>query len=274
MYGLYMNNSQNKVKSTIRPAAVSGQFYPANPAELEHMVLSMLNSVHDIPPPAKAIIAPHAGLVYSGPIAATVYASLLANKESIRRVVLLGPSHRVYLKGLALSSADYYETPLGKIEIDQDACDSVRNLPQISVTDAAHAQEHSLEVHLPFLQLVLDQFKLVPIVVGEASPDEVAEVLEVLWGDEDTQIIISSDLSHFHDYETAQRLDLSTSKAIENLELESIGSQQACGCMPMRGLLQLARKKHLHAKTLDLRNSGDTAGSKERVVGYGAYSVS
>lgn len=269
-----MNDSQNKVKSTIRPAAVSGQFYPANPAELEHMVLSMLNSVHNIPPPAKAIIAPHAGLVYSGPIAATVYASLLANKERIIRVILLGPSHRVYLKGLALSSADYYETPLGKIEIDQSAYDSVRNLPQVSVTDAAHAQEHSLEVHLPFLQLVLDQFKLVPIVVGETSPEEVAEVLEVLWGDEDTQIVISSDLSHFHDYETAQRLDLSTSKAIENLQLEAIGSQQACGCMPVRGLLQLARKKHLHAKTLDLRNSGDTAGTKDRVVGYGAYSVS
>ena len=269
-----MNDSQNKVKSTIRPAAVAGQFYPANPVELEQMVQSLLDGVHDIPPPAKAIIAPHAGLVYSGPIAATVYASLLANKERIIRVILLGPSHRVYLKGLALSSADYYETPLGKIEIDQDAYNSVRNLPQVSVTDAAHAQEHSLEVHLPFLQLVLDQFKLVPIVVGETSPEEVAEVLEVLWGDENTQIVISSDLSHFHDYETAQRLDLSTSKAIENLQLEAIGSQQACGCMPVRGLLQLARKKHLHAKTLDLRNSGDTAGTKDRVVGYGAYSVS
>jgi len=268
-----MNNSQNKPKSTIRPAAVSGQFYPADPAELEQMVKSLLNGVHDIPPPAKAIIAPHAGLVYSGPIAATVYASLLADKERISRVVLLGPSHQVYLKGLALSSADYYETPLGKIEIDQDAYESVRSLPQVSVSDAAHAQEHSLEVHLPFLQHVLDRFKLVPIVVGEASPDEVAEVLEVLWGDENTQIIISSDLSHFHDYETAKQIDASTSKAIENLQLESIGSQQACGCMPMCGLLQLARKKHLHVKTLDLRNSGDTAGTKDRVVGYGAYSV-
>lgn len=268
-----MNDSQNKVKSTIRAAAVSGQFYPANPAELKQMVKSLLNGVDDIPPPAKAMIAPHAGLVYSGPIAATVYASLLAGKKRIRRVVLLGPSHRVYLKGLALCSADYYETPLGKIEIDQDAYGSIRNLPQVNITDAAHAQEHSLEVHLPFLQIVLDQFKLVPIVVGEASPEEVAEVLEVLWGDEDTQIIISSDLSHFHNYETAQQIDLSTSKAIENLQLESIGSQQACGCMPVCGLLQLARKKHLKVKTLDLRNSGDTAGTKDRVVGYGAYSV-
>lgn len=268
-----MNDSQNKVKSTIRPAAVSGQFYPANPAELEQMVKSLLSGVHNIPAPAKAIIAPHAGLVYSGPIAATVYASLLADNEKISRVVLLGPSHRVYLKGLALSSADYYETPLGKIEIDQDAYGSVRDLPQVSISDAAHAQEHSLEVHLPFLQLVLDQFKLVPIVVGEASAEEVAEVLEILWGDEHTQIIISSDLSHFHDYETAKQLDLSTSKAIENLELEAIGSQQACGCMPMRGLLQIAKNKHLKVKTLDLRNSGDTAGTKDRVVGYGAYSV-
>ncbi len=268
-----MNNSQNNQKNTIRPAAVSWQFYPSNPSELEQMVKSLLDGVHDIPPSSKAIIAPHAGLVYSGPIAATVYASLFAKKEGINRVVLLGPSHRVYLKGLALSSADYFETPLGKIEIDQDAYDSVRNLPQVNVADAAHTQEHSLEVHLPFLQLVLDQFKLVPIVVGDTSPEEVAEVLEVLWGDEATQIIISSDLSHFHDYETAQQLDLSTSKAIENLQLESISSEQACGCMPMRGLLQLARKKHLNVKTLDLRNSGDTAGTKDRVVGYGAYAV-
>ena len=268
-----MNDSQNNIKNTIRPAAVSGQFYPANPSELEQMVKSLLKGVDDIPPPSKAIIAPHAGLVYSGPIAATAYASLLAEKECIRRVVLLGPSHRVYLKGLALSSADYYETPLGKVEIDQDTYDEIRNLPQVNVVDAAHAQEHSLEVHLPFLQLVLDQFKLVPIVVGEASPEEVADVLEILWGDKATKIIISSDLSHFHDYKTAQQLDLSTSKAIENLQLESIGSKQACGCMPMCGLLQLARKKHMNVKTLDLRNSGDTAGTKDRVVGYGAYAV-
>jgi len=268
-----MNDSQNRAKNTIRPAVVSGQFYPADPVELEQMVKSLLNGVEDIPLSSKAIIAPHAGLIYSGPVAATVYASLLAIREKISRVVLMGPSHRVYLKGLALSSADYYETPLGQIEIDQDACDSVRNLAQVTVADAAHAQEHSLEVHLPFLQFILNNFKLIPIVVGEASPEEVAEVLEVLWGEEDTQIIISSDLSHFHDYETAQQLDLSTSKAIENLQLESIGPQQACGCMPMRGLLQVAKNKHLNVKTLDLRNSGDTAGTKDRVVGYGAYSI-
>ncbi|MCH9047813.1 MAG: AmmeMemoRadiSam system protein B [Proteobacteria bacterium] len=268
-----MNNSQNKAKSTIRPAAVAGQFYPANPAELKLMVESYLNDVQDAPPPSKAIIAQHAGLIYSGPIAAIAYASLQSVKEEISRVVLLGPSHRVYLKGLALSSADYYETPLGKIEIDQDSYDSIRNLSQVAVVDAAHAQEHSLEVHLPFLQLVLDQFKLIPIVVGEASPEEVEEVLEILWGNDDTLVVISSDLSHYHDYETAQQLDLSTSKAIENLQLESIGPQQACGCMPMRGLLQLARNKHLKVKTLDLRNSGDTAGGKDRVVGYGAYAV-
>ena len=268
-----MNNSQNKVKNTIRPAAVAGQFYPSSPVELELMVKSLLSGVQDTPPPSKAIIAPHAGLIYSGPIAATVYASLQSVSEKITRVLLLGPSHRVYLKGLALSSANYYETPLGKIEIDQEACEPIRDLPQVTVSDAAHAQEHSLEVHLPFLQVVLYRFKLIPIVVGETSPQEVAEVLEILWGDDETQIIISSDLSHYHDYETAKQLDLSTSKAIENLQLDSIGSQQACGCMPMRGLLQLARKKDLKVKTLDLRNSGDTAGTKDRVVGYGAYAV-
>ena len=267
------NNSQNTAKITLRPAAVAGQFYPADPVELELMVKSLLNGVENIPPHSKAIIAPHAGLIYSGPIAATAYASLQSVSKKITRVVLLGPSHRVYLKGLALSSVDYYETPLGKVEIDQDGCDLVRNLSQVTVADEAHAQEHSLEIHLPFLQLVLDHFKLIPVVVGEASPTEVAEVLETLWGNDETQIIISSDLSHFHDYETARQLDLSTSKAIENLQLDSIGSQQACGCRPMRGLLQLAKNKHLNVKTLDLRNSGDTAGTKDRVVGYGAYAI-
>ncbi len=268
-----MNNSQNTVNSTIRPAAVAGYFYPANRVELELMVESLLNAVADIAPHAKAMIAPHAGLIYSGPIAATVYASLRAVKERINRVVLLGPSHRVALKGLALSSANFFETPLGKIEIDQQACDRIRDLPQVAVADVAHAQEHSLEVHLPFLQIVLNRFKLIPLVVGDAAPADVAEVLEMLWGDEHTQIIISSDLSHYHDYPTAQRLDASTSKAIENLQLDAIGPQQACGCMPVRGLLQLAKIKHLQVKTLDLRNSGDTAGDKDRVVGYGAYAI-
>ena len=268
-----MDDNQKTAKNSTRPAAIAGQFYPENPVELEQMVKSLLNDVENIPSPSKAMIAPHAGLIYSGPVAATVYASLLAIKEKVNRVVLLGPSHRIYLKGLALSSTDHYATPLGKIEIDQDAYDSVRDLAQVTVTDAAHAQEHSLEIQLPFLQFVLRQFKLVPIVVGEAAPEEVAEVLEILWGDEETRIIISSDLSHFHDYETAKQIDLSTSKAIENLQLESIGPQQACGCMPVRGLLQLARTKHLSVKTLDLRNSGDTSGSKDRVVGYGAYAV-
>jgi len=268
-----MNNSQNEAKNTIRPAVVAGQFYPANSAELKLMVECYLNDVQDTPPPSKAIIVPHAGLIYSGPIAAIAYASLQSVREEITRVVLLGPSHRISLKGLALSSADYYETPLGKIEIDQDSCDSIRNLPQVTVADVAHALEHSLEVHLPFLQLVLDYFKLIPIVVGEASPEDVAEVIETLWGHDNTLVIVSSDLSHYHDYETAKQLDLSTSKAIENLQLESIGPQQACGCIPMRGLLQLARNKKLNVKTLDLRNSGDTAGARDSVVGYGAYSV-
>lgn len=268
-----MNHSQNTVNSTVRAAAVAGYFYPANRVELELMIESLLNTVEHITPPAKAMIAPHAGLIYSGPVAATVYASLRTVRENINRVVLLGPSHRVALKGLALSSADYFETPLGKIEIDQQACAAIRELPQVTVADVAHAQEHSLEIHLPFLQVVLNRFKLIPIVVGDAAPADVAEVLEILWGDEHTQIIISSDLSHYHDYQTAQRLDALTSKAIENLQWDAIGPQQACGCMPMRGLLQLAKDKHLQVKTLDLRNSGDTAGTRDKVVGYGAYAI-
>lgn len=256
----------------VRPPAVAGYFYPQDPGELRQMVDKYLNDAKTEGPPPKALIAPHAGFIYSGPVAAKAYAQLQPLRDHISRVVLLGPAHRVYVKGLALSSASHFSTPLGDIEIDRDAVESLKKLPQVVISDDAHAQEHSLEVHLPFLQMTLKQFTLVPLVVGEASPQEVAEVLDLLWGGEETIIIISSDLSHYHDYETARRLDLMTTKAIENLQLENIGSQQACGCMPMRGLLQVARNRDLRVRTLDLRNSGDTAGSRDRVVGYGAYS--
>ena len=192
-------------------------------------------------------------------------------RDRIHRVVLLGPSHRVPFRGLATSSADIFTTPLGQISLDHAAIDSITDLPQVQLLDEAHTLEHSLEVHLPFLQETLDDFTLVPLVVGDARPAEVAEVLERLWGGAETLIVISSDLSHYHDYATAKRMDRHTSEAIESLQAEDVHSEDACGCVPVSGLLYLAREHGLQASTVDLRNSGDTAGPKDRVVGYGAY---
>lgn len=259
-------------ENSIRPAAVAGYFYPANSTELRNMINELMSKTTATGPAPKALIAPHAGYIYSGLTAAIAYANLQSIKDKITRVILLGPAHRVYLKGIALSSAAYFATPLGNIEIDQEAVRFLKKLPQVIVSDAAHQQEHSLEVHLPFLQTILNKFTLVPLVVGETSPQEVAEVLELFCNEPDTIIIISSDLSHYHDYETAKRIDAGTTHAIEHLELEKIGPEQACGCRPVCGMLQLARTKKLSVNTLDVRNSGDTAGTKDRVVGYGAWS--
>ncbi|MDT8384973.1 MAG: AmmeMemoRadiSam system protein B [Gammaproteobacteria bacterium] len=261
-------------QTTIRPPAVAGMFYPADRQQLHDDVTDYLASAVATRPNApvpKAIIAPHAGYVYSGPVAASAYARLLPARDRIHRVILLGPSHRVPFRGLASSSADAFTTPLGQIRLDRAAIDSLADLPQVQRLDAAHAQEHSLEVHLPFLQEVLDDFQLVPLVVGDASPAEVAAVLERLWGGPETLIVISSDLSHYHDYTTARRLDRHTSNAIEGLRAEAVHSEDACGCVPVAGLLYLAREHGLQASTIDLRNSGDTAGPRDRVVGYGAY---
>jgi AmmeMemoRadiSam system protein B len=219
----------------------------------------------------KALVVPHAGYVYSGPVAASAYALLASLRDRIRRVVLLGPSHRVGFEGLAASSADAFETPLGRVEIDAEAVERALLLPQVRRLDAAHAQEHSLEVQLPFLQRVLSDFRLVPLVVGDATPAEVAEVIETLWGGAETLLVVSSDLSHYLPYEQAKALDRATTQAIENLDPEAIGEDQACGRLPVQGLLLAARRHGLHARTLDLRSSGDTAGSRDAVVGYGAY---
>ncbi len=256
-----------------RPPAVAGSFYPADPRQLRTMVDGFLAAVHAESEPVKAIIAPHAGYVYSGPVAGSVYARLKTLRGRIARVVLLGPSHRVGFAGLALSSADYYDTPLGRVALDKHVENLLAGLPQVRVFDAAHAREHSLEVHLPFLLETLGTFTLVPLVVGDATPQEVGEVLERLWGGAETLIVISSDLSHYHDYATAQRLDRATSQAIEALRYEDIGYDAACGRNPVSGLLYVARKRGLHAHLIDLRNSGDTAGPRDRVVGYGAYVV-
>ncbi len=219
----------------------------------------------------KAIVAPHAGYIYSGPVAASAYVRLLPAKEQISRVVLLGPSHRVPLLGCACSTAHYFATPLGNIPVDRKTVNDILTLPFVREMDQAHALEHSLEVHLPFLQEVLTEFSLVPVVVGDCTPKEVAELLEKVWGGAETLIVVSSDLSHYHDYATARKMDALTCRAIEQLDVDSIDSEHACGVMPLRGLLTAAKHHGLHASTVDCRNSGDTAGPRNQVVGYGSY---
>ncbi len=260
--------------SGVRSPAVAGVFYPGGTEELAALVDNLLGEscLEDesaICP--KALVVPHAGYVYSGAVAAGAYAQLCPHRARIRRVVLLGPSHRVGFHGLATSTARAWRTPLGDVRLDVDAARALAALPQVHALDQAHAGEHSLEVQLPFLQAVLDDFVLLPLVVGDASPAEVAAVLERFWADEQTIIVVSSDLTHYLDYDTAQRVDRVTCQAIEALASEMIGDEQACGRVPLKGLLLAARHHHLKAVTVRLCNSGDTAGDKRRVVGYGAW---
>lgn len=260
--------------SKIRPAAVAGLFYPADAAQLHQDIQSMLSVAEQSESAPKALIVPHAGYIFSGPVAASAFAQLKNHRHTIKRVIVLGPCHRVPLRGLATSSADYFETPLGSIRIDHEAIKQIISLPQVEEFDLTHQQEHSLEVQLPFLQEVLDEFSLVPLVVGDTSAEEVSEVLERLWGGDETLLVISSDLSHYHDYNTARAMDSETCMAIEEMNPAAIHYDQACGRNPVIGLLQAAKKHGLHVTTLDLRNSGDTAGDKSSVVGYGAWALS
>jgi MEMO1 family protein len=255
-----------------RPAIAAGRFYPDNPAELRKLIellLSQAQAPAGLVP--KALIAPHAGYVYSGPIAASAYARLLPARDTLRRVVLLGPSHYAAFKGLAVSSAEMFATPLGLVRVDVEAVSKLLALPQVRLLDAAHVREHSLEVQLPFLQVVLKEFALVPLAVGEARAEEISRVLELLWGGPETCFVISSDLSHYLDSAAARRVDQSTADAIEGLRPTSVGEAQACGRIPILGLLDLAQRHHLQPQVVDLRNSGDTAGPRDRVVGYGAF---
>lgn len=260
------------MSGTNRHTAVAGLFYPDNPVELTTMVKGFLDAVpvEEAPPP-KAIIVPHAGYAYSGAVAARAYARLANLRDRIRRVVLLGPSHRVPLRGIGAPTAKYFESPLGNVEVDRAAIATIESLPQVIYHDSAHRLEHSLEVHLPFLQMLFDDFALVPLVVGEVGPEHMAEVLESLWGGEETLIVISSDLSHYHPYEVARQQDAQTSRHIETLDYQHIQYDDACGRNPVNGLLYLAKRRGLGIRTLALCNSGDTAGSRDRVVGYGAY---
>ncbi len=255
----------------VRPAAVAGSFYPEDPGRLRAEVGALLADAPGHSAAPKALIAPHAGYVYSGRVAATAFAALRGQAETIERVVLIGPAHYVRLRGVAAPTASAFETPLGRVPVDQEALAAIADLPCVSETDVPHAPEHALEVELPFLQLMLASFALVPLVVGDATPKQVAEVLARLWGGPETLLVVSSDLSHYHPYGEARRLDAETAAAIERGDWAALSAARACGFLPVAGLLVEAGRRGLTARRLALCNSGDTAGDRDRVVGYGAW---
>ena len=262
------------MQTAVRPAAVAGMFYPGASETLASAVRTHLAEASSGLPAGvewpKAVIVPHAGYIYSGPVAAHAYCRLAAGRGTVRRVVLLGPVHRVPVRGLAVPAARAFATPLGSIPLDAAAVARALEFPQVRVSEAAHALEHSLEVQLPFLQTVLEDFAIVPLAVGDAEAEEVAQVIEALWGGPETIVVVSSDLSHYHPYAVAQTIDRATATAILALD-SALDHGQACGAMPINGFALCAHRHRLAPELLDLRNSGDTAGDKSRVVGYAAF---
>jgi AmmeMemoRadiSam system protein B len=246
-------------------------FYPSDPIELRGLVEALLGAVTETAgPPPRALVAPHAGYLYSGPVAASAFHELAAAAAETARIVLLGPSHHVAFRGLALSPARGFATPLGAVEVDPEAAATLAGCDAVVVAEEPHEREHALEVELPFLQVVLGAFRLVPLVVGEASPAAVAEVISRFDADPETRVVVSTDLSHYLDYASAARRDAATGRAIVDLDVDAVGPDDACGRAPLRGLLARARQRGWRARELDRRSSGDTAGGRDRVVGYGA----
>jgi AmmeMemoRadiSam system protein B len=261
----------------VRLPVVAGTFYPRRRAALQATVDDLLASttpsLPDGPVP-KAIVGPHAGYRYSGPIAATAYRAIRPRRHDITRVVLAGPSHRTRFDGLAVPTVDAFATPLGDVAIDRSARELAASSTGVVLDDRPHRDEHSLEVHLPLLQRSLgDDWELLPIAVGRATPAMVADVLTALWGGPETLVVVSTDLSHYHDYTTANALDRRTADAVVRADVDAIGLTDACGATPLRGLLELARRDALSIELVDLRNSADTSGDRDRVVGYGAFVV-
>jgi AmmeMemoRadiSam system protein B/AmmeMemoRadiSam system protein A len=260
---------------SIRPAAVAGMFYPGDARALAAEVDDLLGGVGDAEPRLgfpKALIVPHAGYIYSGPVAAHAYDAIAPARGVVKRVVLLGPTHRVAVRGFALPASDFFDTPLGRVALDKEAFEKIKDLPQVVHSDSAHAAEHSLEVQLPFLQRALGEFSLVPLAVGMASVEEVAVVLERLWGGPETLIVISTDLSHYHHYDEARRIDGSTVERIARFAAD-LSHEEACGATPLNGFLSVSKKKSMQIRLLAACNSGDTAGGKAQVVGYSSFGV-
>jgi len=256
-----------------RAAAVAGYFYDADPGRLEHDVVHMLDAqevnFRDLP---EALIVPHAGYIYSGSTAACAYKTLLLDPGQIKRVLMIGPAHRVYVEGMAIPSVDYFSTPLGDIPLDREALDELSSLAAVRVLDEAHREEHSLEVQLPFLQMVLNDFMLIPVVVGGATPAAVAAVVDLLAAAPDTLVVISSDLSHFMTYDEAGRIDADTCQRILH-KSSKLRAEQACGAAAINGLMASAWSHELQVSLLQACNSGDTAGQRDRVVGYAAFAL-
>lgn len=259
----------------VRPAAVAGQFYPGGASELRLFIEQALAKAAESLPgdmdPPKALIAPHAGYIYSGITAAFAYATL--QNATVRRVVLLGPAHRVPFHGLALPDAGSFATPLGDVRLAVDAMQTIESMPDVNVNGLAHAMEHSLEVQLPFLQMMLGTFELLPLCLGSVDSAAVARIVERLWGDKETLFVISSDLSHYHPYDTAVALDRQSIAMILNNEA-CLSHDQACGATGINALLEVAKKRNLQIRLLDYRNSGDTAGDRAHVVGYASVAFS
>ena len=257
-------------KTIVRPAAVAGLFYPGSPAELEASLDALLAGPAPASGAPKALIVPHAGYLYSGVVAGHAYRALRAIGAGVTRVVLLGPSHREWFRGLAVPQARCFATPIGLAPVDAEAIERLARLPVVIASDAAHAREHSLEVQLPFLQRLVPHARIVPVLVGDASAAEVDAIIEALWGGPETLIVVSSDLSHYHPYDEARAIDRSTAASILEQRPELTG-EEACGCVAVNGLLRVVRRRGLRGELLDLRSSGDTAGDRDRVVGYGAF---
>jgi hypothetical protein len=259
----------------VRKAAVAGLFYPGEPSVLRSTAAELLQGATDdtgrLSRP-KAMIVPHAGYVYSGPVAAAAYAQLALLRDQISRVILIGPSHHAYFQGIALPEADVFSTPLGDIRVDGELKAELLGGGDVLVSDVPHAAEHSLEVQLPFLQTILDEFTILPLVTGVASPEDVAAVLADVWGGDETLVLASSDLSHYHSYQSARGMDARTAAAIVDRR-PSLSGHQACGAVGVNGLLTLARDMNLSVDEIAYLNSGDTAGDRSRVVGYGAFAV-
>lgn len=259
------------MRPTVRPAAVAGAFYPGDPGRLETDVRGYLAAAElvDVEFQLRILVVPHAGYVYSGPVAATGY-KLLTGRMNLRRIVLLGPSHYVWFAGLTLPGVDYLETPLGDVAVDESGAAAALKFQFVADSPEAHQREHSLEVQLPFLQIVAPDVPVVPMLTGDVDPVAVADVVDPLLDDE-SLLLVSSDLSHYHDYETARRLDAETVQAIEHFEPNALERESACGGTGIQAALHIATRRGYRMRTLDLRNSGDTAGPHDRVVGYGTF---
>lgn len=259
-----------------RPAAVAGRFYPADASTLRRVIERFAAEPPPCPAPAhvRALIVPHAGYEYSGPVAASAYACLTACRDVVRRVVLIGPAHWVFVSGLCVPSWDSFGTPLGAVPVDRAGVDAILGRPGVRIDDQAHEREHCLEVQLPFLQRGLTSFSIVPVLVGDASAEDVAAALDAVWGGEETLIVVSSDLSHYLDWGSAREADAVTAAAIDRLAVDELDEHSACGRLAIAGLLLVAKRRRLAPCRLDLRNSGDTSGDRDTVVGYGAWAFS